>query len=40
VVLQGLFAFAAGMVTTPMLVTAYADLRARREPFTSAQLGS
>jgi len=40
VVLQGLFAFAAGMVTTPMLVTAYADLRARREPFTSADLRS
>ena len=38
VVLQGVYTFAIGLVTTPMLVTAYADMRARREPFTSAGL--
>lgn len=40
VVLQGVYTFVTGIVTTPMLVTAYADLRARREPFTSADLRS
>jgi len=40
VILQGVYTFAIGMITTPMLVTAYADLRARREPFTSAELSS
>lgn len=40
VVLQGVYTFAIGLVTTPMLVTAYADMRARREPFTSAALRS
>jgi len=40
VVLQGVCAVAIGLVTTPMLVTLYADMRARREPFTSADLRS
>ena len=40
VVLQGVCTVAIGLVTTPMLVTAYADMRARREPFTSADLRS
>lgn len=40
VVVQGLSTVAIGLVTTPMLVTAYADMRARREPSTSAALRS
>jgi hypothetical protein len=36
--LQGVFYVAAGLVGTPLLVTAYADMRARREPFSTAHL--
>ncbi|GAA2521944.1 hypothetical protein [Winogradskya humida] len=37
-VLQGIFWFAAGIVLTPLLLTAYADMRARHEPFATATL--
>jgi hypothetical protein len=36
--LQGLLTFVSGIVLTPLIVAAYADLRARREPFTTATL--
>ena len=34
-ILQGAYYVAAGLVGTPLLVTAYADMRARHEPFTT-----
>jgi len=38
VALQAIYSVAAGIVLTTMLVTAYADMRARREHFTTADL--
>ncbi len=37
-VLQGAFYVVSAVVLTPLLVTAYADMRARHEPFTTASL--
>ncbi|BBH66303.1 hypothetical protein ACTI_29880 [Actinoplanes sp. OR16] len=38
VLLNGAFTVAFGVVSSPFLVTAYADMRARREPFSTAHL--
>ncbi|MDI6105295.1 hypothetical protein QLQ12_42610 [Actinoplanes sp. NEAU-A12] len=37
-VANGMYALAAGLVLPPLLVTAYADMRSRREPFSTAYL--
>ena len=37
-VLNGLYYFISGILLPPLLVTAYADMRARHEPFASASL--
>jgi hypothetical protein len=37
-VISGLFAAVSGVVFTPMYLTAYADMRARHEPFSTAYL--
>jgi hypothetical protein len=37
-VLNGIAGLAIGIVVTPLLVTAYADMRSRREPFSTAYL--
>lgn len=39
-IISAAFAIASGLITTPMILTAYADMRARREPFSTAYLAT